>query len=169
MNFTELAAERYSARSYSDRPVEQEKIDAVLHAAMLAPTAKNNQPQKIYVVLSEEKRKMLSENCRCIFGAPVVFVLGYDTERVARGIRRENDEFGETDVAIVCTHMMLKATELGLGSCCVGMFREEEIRACLGIPGNVKITLLLPVGYPDAGPSARHTEFRDSSEIVEYL
>ena len=112
---------------------------------------------------------MLSENCRCIFGAPVVFVLGYDTDRVAHGIRKENDEFGETDVAIVCTHMMLKATELGLGSCCVGMFSEEIIRACLDIPGNVNITLLLPVGYPDAGPSVRHTEFRDSSEIVQYL
>ena len=80
MTFLELAAARYSVRAYDDRPVEQEKLDAVLEAARLAPTACNNQPQNIYVVKSAEKRAALAEVCSCTFGAPVIMAVAFDND-----------------------------------------------------------------------------------------
>ena len=73
MDFMELAADRYSIRSFSDRPVEQEKIDKILKAAQLAPTAVNFQPQMIYILKSEEAMAKINRLCRCIYGAPMVF------------------------------------------------------------------------------------------------
>lgn len=168
MNFTEFAAERYSVRKYAEREVEEEKIAAILDAANLAPTACNYQPQKIYVVKSEAMRAALKEATPCTFDAPVVFVVGYDETRSAKGMICEGHDFGDTDAAIVCTHMMLQAHALGLGSCWVGYFKEEKVRAALGIPENVRIRDLLPTGYPaeDSKPAAMHTKYRPREDMV---
>ena len=154
-DFMTLAKSRYSVRSYQSRPVEQEKIEKILEAARIAPTACNNQPQKIYVVTSEEGRKALAEVTPCTFGAPVVFVIGYDITRSAKGMIYEGYDFGNTDAAIACTHMMLEATELGLGTCWVGYFPENPVRNLLGIPREVKVVAITPLGVPDEAPSAR--------------
>lgn len=171
MKFIELAKERYAVRAYKDTPVEQEKIDLILEAARLAPTACNNQPQKIYVVKSAEKREALAKVTPCTFGAPVIFVVGYDNDRSAKGMIYDAHDFGDTDAAIVCTHMMLEAWEQGLGSCWVGYFNEEKVRAALGLPENVRVRDLLPVGYAaeNATPAAMHTKYRAMSDMVEEL
>lgn len=171
MKFIELAKERYAVRAYKDTPVEQEKIDLILEAARLAPTACNNQPQKIYVVKSAEKREALAKATPCTFGAPVIFVVGYDNDRSAKGMIYDGHDFGDTDAAIVCTHMMLEAWEQGLGSCWVGYFNEEKVRAVLGLPENVRVRDLLPVGYAadNAAPAAMHTKYRDMSDMVEEM
>ena len=171
MEFLELAKERYAVRKYKDTPVEQEKLDLILEAAKVAPTACNNQPQKIYVVKSEEKRKALAGVTPCTFGAPVIFVVCYDSDRSAKGMVCEGHDFGDTDAAIVCTHMMLEAWEQGLGSCWVGYFNEEKVKAVLGLPDSVRVRDLLPVGYPaeDAAPAPMHTKYRDMSDMVEEM
>ena len=171
MEFLELAKERYAVRKYKDTPVEQEKLDLILEAAKVAPTACNNQPQKIYVVKSEEKRKALAGVTPCTFGAPVIFVVCYDNDRSAKGMVCEGHDFGDTDAAIVCTHMMLEAWEQGLGSCWVGYFNEEKVKAVLGLPDSVRVRDLLPVGYPaeDAAPAPMHTKYRDMSDMVEEM
>ena len=171
MKFSELIKERYAVRAYKDTPVEEEKLAAILEAAKVAPTACNNQPQKIYVVRSEEKRKALAGATPCTFGAPVIFVVGYDVSRSAKGMVYDGHDFGDTDAAIVCTHMMLEAWEQGLGSCWVGYFNEEKVRAALGLPENVRIRDLLPVGYAaeNAAPAPLHSKFRDMSDMVEEL
>lgn len=168
MEFLELAKERYAVRAYKDSPVEDEKIAMILEAAKLAPTACNNQPQKIYVVKSEEKRKALAEITPCTFGAPVVFVVGYDATRSAKGRIYEGHDFGDTDAAIVVTHMMLEAFDLGLGTCWVGHFNEAQVKAALKLPENVRVRDLLPVGYPadDASPAPMHTKYREMSDMV---
>ena len=107
MEFLELAKERYAVRAYKDTPVEDEKIARILEAAKVAPTACNNQPQKIYVVKSEKMRKALAEITPCTFAAPVIFVVGYDASRSAKGLVYDGHDFGDTDAAIVTTHMML--------------------------------------------------------------
>lgn len=170
-NFLSLAAERYSVRKYAQTPVEQEKIDAILEAARLAPTACNYQPEKIYVVTSEEKRKALAACSPCTFNAPVIFVVGYDAERSAKGLVHETHDFGDTDAAIVCTHMMLEAADLGLGTCWVGMFKEAEVKAALGLPENVRVRDLLPCGYPAEGvkPAHLHAKSRELNDIAAYL
>lgn len=169
--FLDLAKNRYSVRKYQSTAVEKEKIDKILEAATLAPTACNYQPQKIYVVTSEEKRAALAGATPCTFQAPVVFVVGYDTERSAKGLIYEGHDFGDTDAAIVCTHMMMEAYEQGLGSCWVGYFQEEKVRAALGIPENVRIRDLLPTGYPadDSIPGPMHSKSRTTEDMIEFL
>lgn len=171
MEFLEFAKERYAVRAYKDTPVEDEKIALILEAAKLAPTACNNQPQKIYVVKSEDKRRALAEITPCTFNAPVIFVVGYDAERSAKGLIYDGHDFGDTDAAIVCTHMMLEAKDLRLGSCWVGYFNEQKVKAALSLPENVRVRDILPVGYPadDAAPAPLHGKYREMSDMVEEL
>ena len=75
MTFQELAKARYSVRSFRNDPIEEEKMDLILQAGRVAPTACNNQPQKIYVAKSEAARKKLASVCRCTFDAPVILVV----------------------------------------------------------------------------------------------
>lgn len=170
-SFLELAKARYSVRKYKPAAVEQEKIDRILEAARVAPTACNNQPQKIYIIKSEEKRKALAEVCPCTFDAPVIFAVGFDENLAAKGKLRENYNYGETDAAIVCSHMMFEATELGLGSCWVGWFNSDDVKRVLGLPDSVVVCNLLPVGYASesAKPSHLHGERRELSEIAEEI
>lgn len=170
-NFLTLAQSRYSVRSYAATPVEAEKIAAILEAAKLAPTARNNQPQKIYVVTDCEKRAALAALTPCTFGAPVVFVICYDDTRSAKNLIYEGYDFGDIDASIACTHMMLESCELGLGTCWVGYFKEAEVRAALNIPENYRIRALLPTGYPAPGatPSDRHLDYRPMEDMVEFI
>ena len=167
-NFLELAKRRYSVRKYKDIPVEQEKIDRILEAGRVAPTACNNQPEKIYVIKSPEKRRALSMVCPCIFDAPLVFAIAYDIRRSAKGRLYEGYQFGETDAAIVTTHMMLEATELGLGTCWVACFDEAALRRELAIPDNYKPVALLPLGYPsdNAKPAGMHFNHRPAADFT---
>lgn len=171
MTFLELAKRRFSVRSFRQQPVEQEKLSLILEAGHVAPTACNNQPQRIYVAQSEEARQKLASVCRCTFGAPVILVVCYDRTRDWKNKIMPGYESGETDAAIVCTHMMLEAEELGLGACWVGYFNAKEVGKVLGLPENVTVSALLPLGYPgeDAKPLPLHDQFRDPGEIVEYL
>ena len=171
-SFLKKAADRYSVRAYRPDAVEPEKIDRILEAARLAPTACNNQPQRIFVLQSEQARKTLAEVCPCTFGAPVIFAVGYDRTREAKNrMRPDGGGYGVTDAAIVCTHMMMEATELGLGSCWVGWFHDEQVQDVLNLPEEVVICDLLTVGYAaeNAKPSNRHTQSRELAEMVAYL
>ena len=171
MNFLGMASARFSVRKYQERPVEDEKINAILEAGRLAPTAHNYQPQKIYVVRSVEAREKLKSVCKCTFDAPVIFVVGYDRDRCWKNHLMPGYESGETDASIVCTHMMLEASDLGLGCCWVGLFSSEEIKSALRLPENVRVTSLLPTGYAAEGvePIALHTTFRDMDDMVAWL
>lgn len=158
-------------RKYQSTPIEDEKIEKILEAAKLAPTACNYQPQKIYVVKSEQMRAALAEATPCTFKAPVIFVVGYDKDRSAKGMIYEGHDFGDTDAAIVCTHMMLEAAELGLGTCWVGYFNEEKVKAALGLRANFCVRDLLPTGYPaaDSVPGPMHAKSRDMDDMVAFL
>lgn len=151
--------------------MEEDKILSILEAGKVAPTACNNQPQKIYVAMSEDARKKLSEVCQCTFDAPVIFVIGYDKDRDWKNRLMPGYTSGETDAAIVCTHMMLEAWEKGIGSCWVGWFNADQVSQALGLPENVQVTALLPVGYAadDSVPSQNHTSYRTEEDTVAYI
>ncbi len=167
-SFIELAKERYSVRKFSETPVEQEKLDLIIEAGRIAPTARNFQPQRIFVAKSREALDALNSVCPCIYGAPVVLVVCFDKNTVSQSKVREGHTYGETDAAIVCTHMMLEAADLGLGSCWVGWFAEKDVKQVLNLPENLSVCDLLPIGYavPDAAPAAMHTSKLDKSETV---
>ena len=167
-DFMALAAERYSVRHFSPKTVEQEKIDLILEAGKLAPTAVNSQPQMIYVLRSEDAVAKANKFSPCMYGAPQAFLFCYDDNRVCR--RGDNGNYGEIDVTIVLTHMMLEAWNLGIGTYPVGAFKQDEAKALLGLPDNIHPILLMPFGYPadDAKPSDRHSAYRNMDEMVEY-
>lgn len=170
MDFLELATSRYSVRSFSSRTVEPEKIEKILQAAKVAPTAVNFQPQKIYVIKSPEAMAKLAA-IRPLFGAPLAVIVCYDESLSWKNSRDAGHDSGEVDASIVCTHMMLQAWELGIGSCWIGAFSPAAVSEAFGIPANEHPVAILPLGYPadDCQPSERHLSYRDSSEWIKEL
>lgn len=171
MEFLELAKARYSVRSFKPQAIEEEKLQLILEAGRVAPTACNNQPQKIYVVKSEALRQKLAAVCRCTFDAPVILIVCYDQNRDWKNGLMPGYESGETDAAIVCTHMMLEAWELGIGSCWVGLFNADEVAQTLELPEHVRVSALLPIGYAadSAKPTANHSSYRNFEDTIAIL
>lgn len=169
MNFIELAKERYSLRSFDTKKVEQEKLDLILKAGQLAPTAVNYQPQRILVIESDEALAKLKDCTVYHFNAPMVLLICANKDEAWK---RTYDGKVHTDIdgSIVATHMMLQATELGLGTTWVGHFDPAAIRNAFNIPSNLEPVCIFPIGYPsrDAKPHPNHTKRKDISETVSY-
>ena len=164
MTFMELAKSRYSVRGFSDTPVEEEKLAAILEAGRIAPTACNNQPQHIYVAKSADAIAKLRTISPCTYNSNLILIICYDTAVHAA-------HFGEQDASIVCTHMMLEAWEQGVGSCWVGMFNAEELVKAFDLPENIRPIALLPLGYAAEGvqPAPLHTAYRDYAATITEL
>ncbi len=168
MNFTELAKCRYSCRKFSDREVEQEKIEHILEAGNLAPTGCNLQPQRILVLNDKAQLEKVKECTRFGFDAPLNFLICFDKSVSYK--RGDGKEFGEIDASIVATHMILKAAELGIGSTWVGAFNPIKTREIFNVPENFEIMGFFPMGYPaeDAKPASFHESRKPLSETVFY-
>ena len=166
-SFNDLARARFAVREYKQTPVEQSKLDSILEAGRLAPTAKNVQPQHIYVLQSAEAIDKINELTRCAYGAPVVFLVCYDTDQVWS---KDGHDTGDMDCSIVGTHMMLEATELGLGTCWVKWFDPAQVAEAFELPANHKPSFLMPCGYAADGvqPSPMHADRKPLSETVTY-
>ena len=171
MVFIDLAKERYSVRKFSDRPVEQEKLDRIIEAALVAPTAKNSQPWRMYVLKSEEALAKINALSRCIFGAPVVLLFTYDRNEEWKSPLEDGVHAGVEDASIVATHVMLEAWVQGLGSLWVNLFPNTETERAFDLPESERSVLLMPIGYADegSGPSERHALSRPADELVRYL
>ena len=170
MEFKEVIKKRYSCKKYSDRPVEEEKLQAILEAGMLAPTAKNAQEQHIYVVQGEENLKKMDEVTRCRYGATTVLIVAYDKNDVFTYPGTERTS-GAEDAAIVATHMILAAADEGVDSCWINFFYEDKAAELFGIPENEEIVMLMDLGYAaeGAGPLEKHFMRKDLSETVTYI
>ncbi len=170
MEFSRVIRERYSCKEYSARPVEKEKLEAVLEAGRLAPTAKNLQEQRVYVLQSDELLAKVDQLTPCRYGAPVVLAVAFDTQNVFTypGGRRDS---GVEDASIVATHMLLAAADQGLDSCWLNFFDPDVARETLGLPENEEVLMLLDLGYAaqGAGPLPNHGARKDLSETVRYL
>lgn len=169
MNFLELAKDRYSVRKYKNKDIPSDILDRIIEAGMYAPTACNNQPQKIYVAKSRDAIDKLKECTPYTFDAPVVMVIGYDVTRSWQNKRMPGYESGETDSAIVTTHMMLSAWDEGIGSCWVGVFNSDEVKKALGLPENIRVTALMPMGYADMEAGPRHSQYREREDVVTQI
>ena len=168
MSFLELAKERYSVRAFSDRAVEQEKIDKIIEAGMIAPTAKNLQPVRIYVMKSAEAMAKMNALTRCIYGAPMALLVCYNEEEAWHSPFNKEYDAGEMDATIILTHMMLEAWEQGVGSCWVGLFDHNEAAKAFDLPAEIQPVAIMPLGYAAEGaqPSVNHTTYRDKAELV---
>lgn len=169
MDFLQLAKERFSCRKFKSDKIEQAKIDSILQAAMVAPTAVNKQPQRILVLTDKDKLLSLKECTRFDFDAPLCFVICADKEK-AWTRKYDGANSAEIDAAIVTTHMMMQAQDIGLGTTWVMSFDPKKAREILHIPDALEIVALLPTGYPadDAPVNPFHNTFMDMEEMVSY-
>jgi len=169
MSFMDLCRERFSVRKFDPRPVEEEKLEQILEAGRIAPTACNYQPQRVYVVKSEEARAKLSSVTRMTYGAPLVLLVCYDANESRKNTPQtfgEDYDGGEMDACIVGTQMMYMATELGLGTLWARGFNATQIHDVMGLPENIRVSFLLDVGYPAENSVNRHTPRKSLNETV---
>ena len=167
-SFLTLAAERYSCRAFTKEPVADEDIQHILEAARLAPTAVNRQPVHIWVVQTRKYRDKLKETSAYTYDAPVIFIVGCRPEDA--WVRKYDGKNGaEIDAAIVGTHIMMEAADLGLGCTLVGSFDPAKLKEVLPQIGEWMPVAMFPVGHILGEPSARHGERKAMEDLVTKL
>ena len=160
MDFLDLAKIRYSVRTYEDKTVEKEKVLKILEAARIAPTGANTQSQRLVVVQEKAGLEKIKKAAN-ISGATMAIIVCGDHKSVWKRPFDHKDIL-DIDAGIVITHMMLQATELGLGTVCVCYFDPTILRREFNIPENVEPVSIIGIGYA-AGESAspdRHDKAR---------
>ena len=170
MEFKEVIQRRYSCKKYSGRQVEPEKLNAILAAGRLAPTAKNLQEQKVYVIQSSALLAKIDAATPCRYGAPTVLVVAFDKNNVFTYPGGKRDS-GVEDASIVATHLILAAADEGVDSCWLNYFDPDKLAASLGLPENEEILMVLDLGYAadGAGPLPNHENRKPLSETVAFL
>ncbi|PIP07767.1 MAG: nitroreductase [Syntrophobacteraceae bacterium CG23_combo_of_CG06-09_8_20_14_all_50_8] len=166
MDFQELISKRYSVRAYKSDPVEEGKLQKVLDAARLAPTAANRQPIQFVVIHTagrEEDLKLMYKK-DWLSQAPLVVVACavYD----GAWVRMDNKNYCEVDATIAMDHLILAATDLGLGTCWIAAFDPQAVRKLLKLPEGVEPIALTPIGYPADQPKEKKR--KPLSELVRY-
>ena len=166
MEFQDLIRKRYSVRSYQSKPVEEEKLNKVLDAARLAPTAANKQPFRLIVVETEGKTEEMKRIYHADWFSQAPLVICACTVKSESWTRRDGCNYVEVDTTIAMDHLILAATELGLGTCWIAAFDAEAAREVLKIPEDMEPLLFTPLGYPadKAGVKTR----RKMDELVHY-
>ena len=170
MEFKDVVKNRYSCKKYSDRQVDPEKLNYILEAGRLAPTAKNLQEQRIYVVQSPEMLAKIDAVTPCRYGAPTVVVVAFDSKNVFTYPGEKRDS-GVEDATIVATHMILAAADAGVDSCWLNFLDPEKAAKELGLPENEEVLMFMDLGYAaeGAGPLPNHTNRKALEETVKYL
>lgn len=161
MDFSELIHTRRSIRSYSQKPVEQWKIDQLVEAVRLAPSASNSQPWKLIVVDDRELKNKVAKVTystlvsfnKFVPQAPILAVITIEKPKIITQIggRLKDREFPLIDIGIASAHFCLQAADLGLGTCMIGWFDEAKIKEILSIPENIRVGLIITLGYEGPG------------------
>ncbi|MDO5848918.1 MAG: nitroreductase family protein [Methanobrevibacter sp.] len=168
MDFDKVINERYSVRGYLDKEVSEEDLNYVLEAATIAPTGVNNQPFKVYVIDAKKNKDVLNEiySPDWFTQAPIVLaVVGLKDKAWTR--KYDDYNIVDIDATIVMDHMILAATNRGLGTCYIGAFKPEKAREFLDLDDNEVPVLFTPLGYPDAEP--RDTPRKSIDEFTVYI
>ena len=175
MTFDEILKRRRSVRSYDSRPVKEEDIKAICEAARLAPSAHNSQTWR-FVAVTERNliEKICDEAMRPVIRntwmktAPLLIVgcskLDFMTNKVGSFVT--GIEYYQIDLGIAMEHIVLKATDLGLGTCWIGWFNEKKVKEILEIPKKIKVLALLTVGYPKTATIIREKKRKPLEEIL---
>jgi len=166
VEFSELIEKRYSVRAYRPDPVEDGKLQQVLEAARLAPTAANQQPFQFIVIHTAGREAELKRIYnRDWFGQAPLVICACGIP--AQGwVRRDGKNYSDVDVAIAMDHLVLAATNAGLGTCWVAAFDPDAAREVLGLPEGVEPIAFTPLGYPADRPKPKKR--KALSELVRY-
>ena len=167
MEFEEVIKKRTAIRKFSDKELEKEKLDKILEAGRLAPTAKNNQPIKIYVVQSNEGIDKIDKATKCRYGAKTVLIICGNKEQ---SFKKDDFTTYEMDSCIIATHIMLEATNLGVDNIWIEAFDENILRKEFSIPEELVPVCLLPLGYKaeDCPMNPLHNIRKSIEDIIEY-
>lgn len=166
MDFTAVVNSRYSVRAYRPDPIEEQKLQQVLEAARLAPTATNRQAFQLIVVHTEgrgEELKRIYSKDWLITAPVIVCACGIPADN---WVRQDGKNYNDVDVAIAMDHLILAATDAGLGTCWVADLDPQATKEVLGLPEGVEPILLTPLGYPADEP--RLKKRKELSELVRY-
>lgn len=169
MTFTDLCLQRESVREFAPRPIEDSKLQAVLEAVRLAPSACNKQPWHFFVLRSDEA-KQKAASCHhfpWMTQAPVVLLCCIDHSQ--EWVRRYDDKpHGIIDIAIAVEHLCLAAADQGLGSCWICSFSAERCHQLFNLPEHLEPAALIPLGYP-ATDTPREKQRKPLSDIITYI
>lgn len=170
MTLLELSKQRYSCRNYTSQPVSGEDINYILECARIAPSAVNLQPWHFYVITNEEVRQQIISCYKrdWIAQAPlyILCTIRHDQEWVRR---MDEKAHGDIDIAIAAEHIVLAATERGLGSCWVCNFDAARLHEILNLPEEEEAAVILPIGHIDTNVEVKRTERKAAQEIITYL
>ena len=168
MEFNDVIRKRTATRKFSDRKLSQEDIEKILETGRLAPTAKNFQPQFIYVVISEEGLEKIDKITPCRYNAQCCLVVCSDREKAFH-----KDEYStyEVDATIVATHMILEATNLNIDSTWIEAFDKNEVKNVFDLENNLEPVCIINLGYKtdDCPENPMHNQRKNVSEIVKYI
>ncbi len=147
MTVLEVIRKRYSCRAYQQKSIEPEKLDSILEAARLAPSARNMQDWRFVVVTESETKRQVAEttNRPDVFAKAGAIIAACSNSDY---VMQCGQAIGPIDVSIALEHICLQATELGLGTCWIGSFDPEKVRQILSIPADIEVIELMAVGYP---------------------
>ena len=168
MDFSKLYKARYSVRAYKSDVVTKEALDQVLEAGQFAPTAANRQPIRVIVIETEGREAELQR----IYGrdwfvqAPLVLCVCSIPEKAWYRKQYDDKSYADVDAAIVMDHMILQATELGLGTCWIAAFDPAAARQVLDLPEGVEPIAFTPLGYPD--DEAKPKKRKALDDLVKY-
>lgn len=168
MEFKDVIEKRYSVRGYLDKEVETEKLEYVLKAATIAPTGTNAQPFKVYVIDTKKYPEELTEICSAKWFRQAPLVLAVVAVRDEAWIRPwDKKNIADIDATIVMDHIILAATDVGLGTCYIAAFKKNAAHRFLKLGENEEVVLMTPLGYGDAEP--RETPRKELDEFVVYI
>jgi len=160
MNILDIIKNRRSVREFKDQEIPGSAIDVLIEALRWAPSAGNLQSRKFYLVFNKELRNKLAQAglrldyVSFIARAPLVIVACADLRIGSRYAERGTDLYCIQDTAASVQNLLLAAHDLGLGTCWVGAFKEEEVKKILDLPDYLRPVVLVPVGYPTKTPKA---------------
>ncbi len=167
MDFNNVLDQRYSCKKFNGVKVEESVLNKILEAQRKAPTAKNYQPQHIYVVESEDMLKKIDELTPCRYNAATVLVVAYDKNNVFTYPGEKRDS-GIEDATIIATYLMLAARNEGIDSCWVNFFNPEHMHDALKLPENEEILMMMDLGYKDSEfkPLPNHYSRKELKDTV---
>ena len=168
MDFLELVKERYSERFFSNTPVEWEKMEKILEAGRLAPTACNFQPQRFYILKSQKALELAAMAMPFTYNSRSIILVCYNKNEVWRNKKEEGYNSGEQDISIAAATMMYEAQNLGVHSLWIRGFNSKVVSDVFKLPANIVPGMFLALGYPSkkSKPSDWHFKRKSIEKMV---
>lgn len=170
MDFMDVVKKRFACKKFKDNQITKEQLDMILEAGRLAPTAKNNQEQHIYVVQSKEGLAKIDSLTPCRYNSPTVLIVAFDKTNTFTYPGQKYDS-GIEDASIVATHMLLASKNVGVDSCWINYFDPDKVKETFVLPENEEVLTCIDLGYAtdETKPGPTHDSRKPIEDTVSYI